>query len=67
VERTAPAVQRLVDLLGDADPDVRLRAALDIAEARDERAAADLVARFGRVPALQVRGTRRGRCAAGRR
>lgn len=39
--------QRNVDLLGDVDPDVRLRAALDLGEARHEEAAAALVHRFG--------------------
>lgn len=45
--RTTTEQHRLVDLLGDADPGVRLRAALDLGEARRREAAAALVQRFG--------------------
>jgi HEAT repeat protein len=48
-------VDRLRDLLGDADPDVRLRAAIELGEARDASAAADLVERYGREWDFQVR------------
>lgn len=43
-----PDAGLLIDLLGDADPGVRLRAALEVGEARHEAAAAALVERFGR-------------------
>lgn len=46
-ESLSPSVQRLVDLLGDADPDIRLRSALELGEARHEPAGAALVERFG--------------------
>lgn len=48
-------VQRLVDSLGDADADVRLRAALELGEGRHGEAAGPLVARFGRERDFQVR------------
>ncbi|HSK24813.1 MAG TPA: hypothetical protein VK906_16635, partial [Egicoccus sp.] len=47
----------LIDLLGDADPDVRLRAALELGEARREDAAAALVARFGMERDFAIRET----------
>lgn len=40
-------ISQLIDLLGDADPDVRQSAALAIGEAQAPEAAAALVARFG--------------------
>lgn len=40
-------ISQLIDMLGDADPDVRQSAALAIGEARAPEAAAALVARFG--------------------
>lgn len=40
-------VAHLVDLLGDADPGVRLRSAVDLGEGRHEDAAAAIVERFG--------------------
>lgn len=45
----------IIDLLGDADPGVRLRAALDLGEARHEAAAAPLVERFGSERDFQIR------------
>lgn len=45
----------MIDLLGDADPGVRLRAALDLGELGYEPAAAAIVARFGWEPEFQVR------------
>ena len=49
------SVQRLVDLLGDADADIRLRAALELGEDRRREAAAALVERFGRERDFAVR------------
>ena len=51
------SVERLVDLLGDADPDVRLRSALELGEGRHGEAAVALVARFGRERDFAVRET----------
>lgn len=48
-------VDLMIDLLGDADPGVRLRAALDLGELAAESAAAHIVARFGWEPEFQVR------------
>lgn len=47
----------LLDLLGDADPGVRLRAVLDLGEARRSDAAAALVERFGMERDFQIRET----------
>lgn len=47
----------LTDLFGDADPDVRLRAAMRLGELRHGRAAAALVARFGLEREFAVRET----------
>lgn len=47
----------LVDLLGDAYPDVRLRAALELGEGRREDAADALVARFGLERDFAIRET----------
>ena len=52
---TPPAV--LVDLLGDADPDVRLRAALELGESRHDPAAPAIVDRFGRERDFYIRET----------
>ena len=49
------SVRRLVDLLGDADADIRLRAALELGEDRRAEAAAALVERFGRERDFAVR------------
>ncbi|NCD17723.1 MAG: HEAT repeat domain-containing protein [Actinobacteria bacterium] len=47
----------LVDLLGDADPDVRLRAALELGESRHDPAAPAIVDRFGRERDFYIRET----------
>lgn len=47
----------LIDLLGDADPDVRLRAAVDLGTAREVDAAGALVARLGVEPSHAIRET----------
>lgn len=52
-----PDADLLIDLLGDADPDVRLRAALEVGESRHAPAAATLVERFGRERDFQIRET----------
>jgi len=46
---------QLVDLLGDADPGVRLRAALELGEAAYTPAAGPLVERFGHERDFQIR------------
>ena len=56
-EQARAYTDALLDLLGDADPDVRLRSALELGEARCEDAAAALVARFGRERDFAVRET----------
>ncbi|MDX5318180.1 MAG: HEAT repeat domain-containing protein [Actinomycetes bacterium] len=52
---TSPA--ELIDLLGDADPDVRLRAALELGESRHDPAAPAIVERFGRERDFYIRET----------
>ncbi|MGM0386355.1 MAG: HEAT repeat domain-containing protein, partial [Actinomycetota bacterium] len=52
---TSPA--ELIDLLGDADPDVRLRAALELGEALHDPAAPAIVERFGRERDFYIRET----------
>lgn len=54
-ETTTP--EQLIDLLGDADPDVRLRAALELGEARHALAAPALVERFGLERDFYIRET----------
>ncbi len=48
-------VRHHLDLLGDADPGVRLQAVLALGQGRHEPAAADLVERFGQERDFQVR------------
>lgn len=48
-------LDRLIDLLGDADADVRLQSALELGEGRHGAAAGPLVDRFGRERDFQVR------------
>ena len=50
-----PDAEPTIDLLGDADAGVRLRAALEVGEARDADTAEALVERFGVEPDFQVR------------
>lgn len=50
-----PELQRLIDLLGDEDADVRLRSALELGEGRHTVGAEPLVDRFGLERDFQVR------------
>lgn len=51
----AEIVANPIDLLGDADPGVRLRAVLEVGEERDAKAAGPLVERFGLERDFQIR------------
>lgn len=52
---TKTTATELIDLLGDVDPDVRLRAALDLGEGRHAAAAPAIVERFGRERDFYIR------------
>ncbi|NCD20762.1 MAG: hypothetical protein EOL89_12430, partial [Actinobacteria bacterium] len=54
---TGTSQAELIDLLGDADPDVRLRAALELGESRHDPAAPAIVDRFGRERDFYIRET----------